>query len=104
PPGVMEVSPERLDDELHGAVLLDVREPHEAVLGLFPGALHVPASDFEARLHELDSAQRYIVACRVGAKSLWCARRMRDAGFARVSHLRGGLLAYAVQNEAFAFF
>ncbi len=99
-----DLEPADLDGALTGAILLDVREAHEAALGLVDGALHVPASQLEARLHELDSARRYIVACRVGAKSLWAARRLRDAGFTRVRHLRGGLLAYAALHESFDFF
>ena len=99
-----ELGPQELDDALSDAILLDVREPHEAVLGVIDGAVHVPASQLEARLHELDSANRYIVACRVGAKSLWAVRRLRDAGFTRVRHLRGGLLAYAAQQPGFDFF
>ncbi|MHB8230808.1 MAG: rhodanese-like domain-containing protein [Vulcanimicrobiaceae bacterium] len=55
-------------------------------------------------MHELDSSQRYVVACRVGQKSMWAARRLRDAGFTRVRHLRGGLLAYAAQRAEFEFF
>jgi molybdopterin/thiamine biosynthesis adenylyltransferase/rhodanese-related sulfurtransferase len=99
-----EIAPYELDDALADAVLLDVREPHEAALGVVEGALHIPASELESRMHELDSARRYIVACRVGAKSLWAIRRLRDAGFRRVRHLRGGLLAYAALNEGFDFF
>jgi sulfur-carrier protein adenylyltransferase/sulfurtransferase len=99
-----DLEPRELDAALEEATLLDVREPHEAALGLVEGAIHIPASQLEARLHELDSAQRYVVACRVGAKSLWAVRRLRDAGFTRVRHLRGGLLAYAAANEAFDFF
>ena len=99
-----ELEPGELDAALDDAILLDVREPHEAVLGIVEGALHIPASQLEARLHELDSAKRYVVACRVGAKSLWAIRRLRDAGFTRVRHLHGGLLAYAAANEGFDFF
>ncbi len=99
-----DLAPEDLDEALSNATLLDVREPHEAVLGLVDGALHIPASQLEARLHELDSARTYVVACRVGAKSLWAARRLRDAGFTRVRHLNGGLLAYAARHESFEFF
>lgn len=99
-----DVLPEQLDDVLAAARLIDVREPHEMVLGIIDGALHVPASQFEARLHELDSAQAYVVACRVGVKSRWAMERLRDAGFSRVRHLRGGLLAYAAQRPEFAFF
>jgi adenylyltransferase/sulfurtransferase len=99
-----QVAPAELDAALTNAVLLDVREPHEAVLGLVDGALHVPASQLPARLHELDSAKRYVVACRIGQKSLWAAHLLRDAGFRRVVHLQGGLLAYAAQHPEFQFF
>lgn len=99
-----EVDAVELDDALANAILLDVREPHEAVLGEIDGALRLPASQLEARLHELDSARRYVVACRVGAKSRWAVERLRDAGFTRVRHLRGGLLAYAATRSDFDFF
>ena len=101
---VAEIEAEQLDDALRDARLLDVREPHEAVLGSIGGAIRIPASELEARMHELDSASRYVVACRVGAKSLWAVHRLRDAGFTRLQHLRGGLLAYAVRHEEFEFF
>ena len=101
---VDEIAPAQLDEAMGEAVLLDVREPHEAALGVLEGALHIPASQLPERLHELDSAKRYIVACRVGQKSLWAARLLRDAGFRRIVHLHGGLLAYAAQHEDFTFF
>ena len=101
---IAEIEADQLDDALRDARLLDVREPHEAVLGSIGGAIRIPASELEARMHELDSASRYVVACRVGAKSLWAVRRLRDAGFTRLQHLRGGLLAYAVRHEEFDFF
>ena len=101
---VDEIDAAALTAALTTARLLDVREPHEAVLGSLDGAIEIPASRLEARMHELDSAQRYVVACRVGAKSLWAVRRLRDAGFKRLLHLRGGLLAYAAQHPDFDFF
>jgi molybdopterin/thiamine biosynthesis adenylyltransferase/rhodanese-related sulfurtransferase len=99
-----EVEASELDGLLKEAILLDVRERHEAALGIIDGAVHIPASELPARLHELDSANQYVVACRVGQKSLWAARLMRDAGFRRVVHLRDGLLAYAARHDEFAFF
>jgi molybdopterin/thiamine biosynthesis adenylyltransferase/rhodanese-related sulfurtransferase len=86
------------------ARLLDVRDPHERVLGSVPGAIEIPAGDIEARLHELDTARTYVVACRVGAKSRWVAERLRDAGFAKLHHLTGGLLAYAALGADFELF
>jgi adenylyltransferase/sulfurtransferase len=101
---VEEIDAVQLDGAFGDAIVLDVREPHEAVLGIIDGALHIPATQLPERLHELDSAKRYIVACRVGQKSLWAARLLRDAGFRRIVHLRGGLLAYAAAHDEFAFF
>jgi rhodanese-related sulfurtransferase len=86
------------------ARLLDVREPHEAVLGAPDGSVSLPASVLEARLHELDPTAHYVVACRVGVKSRWAARRLRDAGFGSVRHLRDGLLAYAALDATFDIF
>jgi adenylyltransferase/sulfurtransferase len=104
PTGVELVEAAALDATLRDATLLDVREPHEAVLGSIDGAICIPASVLEARMHELDSAKRYVVACRVGAKSLWAVRRLQDAGFKRLLHLHGGLLAYAATHSEFDFF
>jgi len=105
PSGFPEIDASELDEAMAlGVILLDVREAHEAVLGTIPGAVAIPASQLEARLHELDTARRYVVACRVGARSVWAIERMRDAGFGHLSHLRGGLLTYAARNESFEFF
>jgi molybdopterin/thiamine biosynthesis adenylyltransferase/rhodanese-related sulfurtransferase len=87
-----------------GARVLDVRDAHERILGSVPHAIEIPAGELEARLHELDTARTYIVACRVGAKSRWAAERLRDAGFAKLYHLTDGLLAYAVIDPAFEMF
>ena len=86
------------------ARLLDVRDPHERVLGSLPNAVEIPASELEARLHELDTARTYVVACRVGAKSRWAAERLMDAGFSKLYHLRDGLLAYAAIDAEFEMF
>jgi len=86
------------------ARLLDVREPHEAVLGAPYDAISIPASRLEARMHELDTACEYVVACRVGTRSLWAAQRLREAGFGRIWHLHDGLLALAALDASFEFF
>ena len=103
PGGMAEIGAAELDEALTRATLLDVREPHEALLGSVDGAVRIPASELLQRLHELDSARRYVVACRVGAKSRWAAQLLADAGFT-VTHLRDGLMAYAVSHEEFEFF
>lgn len=102
--GLEQVEASELDDALGEWTLLDVREPHEMILGTIEGSLSIPASVLEEKLHELDSARRYIVACRVGQKSRWAVQRLHDAGFTRVRHLRGGLLAYAASHETLEIF
>jgi molybdopterin/thiamine biosynthesis adenylyltransferase/rhodanese-related sulfurtransferase len=87
-----------------GAVVLDVREPHERALGEVPGAIAIPASALEARMHELDTARAYVVACRIGSKSRWAAERLKEAGFGKVYHLRDGLLALAARDASFDVF
>jgi adenylyltransferase/sulfurtransferase len=87
-----------------GATILDVREPHERALGEVPGAIAIPATALEARLHELDTAHTYVIACRVGVKSRWAAQRLKEAGFGKVYHLRDGLLALAARDDAFDLF
>jgi adenylyltransferase/sulfurtransferase len=82
--------------------VLDVRDAHERVLGSVPGAIDIPVT--EARLHELDTARTYVVACRVGAKSRWAAERLREAGFVKLFHLSDGLLAYAAIDAGFDMF
>lgn len=108
PPAIgAQIAPGDLDAFLAAhphARVLDVREPHEAVLGVLDATIAMPASELEGRLHELDSAQTYIVACRIGQKSAWALARLRDAGFERLHHLHGGLLAYAVANGRFEAF
>jgi adenylyltransferase/sulfurtransferase len=105
PAGVPELELDALADARDGGtILLDVREPHERALGEIPGALAIPASELEARLHELDTARTYVVACRIGAKSRWAAARLKEAGFGRVYHLREGLLALAARDASFEVF
>jgi sulfur-carrier protein adenylyltransferase/sulfurtransferase len=106
-PGIAEVAAADLDAVLASdsrARLLDVREPHEAVLGAPAGAISMPATELEARLHELDTTLHYVVACRVGAKSRWAAQRLRDAGFGETRHLSDGLVAYGALRASFDVF
>ena len=105
PSTVPELDLDALDEALAaGALLLDVRDPHERALGDVPGAVAIPATVLEARMHELDTAKTYVVACRVGTKSRWAAERLKEAGFGRVYHLRDGLLALAARDAAFDLF
>ena len=104
PSDVPELDPDELKSAMDSATLLDVREPHEVVLGTIDGSVHIPSSQLLARMHELDSARTYIVACRLGQQSRWAIRRLEDAGFRKLLHLRNGLLGYAAYDAQLAIF
>jgi len=97
----VEVPAEELDAYLAArptALVLDVRERHERSFPA-PRALEIPASELDARLVELDPTGELIVACGHGTVSRWALARLRAAGFARLTHLEGGLLAREVARE-----
>jgi len=91
-------------DKTPSTRLLDVREEHEVSIGVAPRAVHIPASQIEGRLHELDSAIEYVVACRIGTKSRFVTARLKEIGFQRLLHLEGGLNSYALSQQEFLMF
>ncbi len=80
--------------------LLDVREPHEAEIARIPGARLLPLGELAARLSELDSARTYTIACHRGTRSLQAYQLLRQAGFARLRILAGGVDAWAERIDA----
>lgn len=94
PPRVDTISPtEALRRQRAGAVLVDVREPHErvtggqavGVLGVAQAAL---ATDPEAALPDRDV--EVLLICELGGRSLKAAESLRAAGYTRVASVDGG--------------
>lgn len=52
-----------------GALVLDVREPHEYVAGHVPGARLVPESEVPRRLQDLPRREPVYVVCQTGNRS-----------------------------------
>lgn len=75
--------------------LLDVREPHEQEIARIAGARSLPLSELPARLHELDSAASYVIACHQGMRSIEAYYLLHKAGFRRLQVLDGGVDAWA---------
>ena len=89
---VEEIEADQLDEALREARLLDVREPHEAVLGSVDGAIRIPASDLEARMYELDSA---LAICR-------CMSRRREISLGGAPLARRRIYAPAAPSRRLA--
>jgi len=96
---INEMSPkEFLERRARGTAmtLLDVREDWETALAPVPtDILHIPMGQIADRLKELDPRQETVVICRSGGRSLQVAHFLAAQGFAAVSNLSGGILAWS---------
>jgi rhodanese-related sulfurtransferase len=92
------ITPSELKSRLDGGdrpELLDVREPWEYELARIEGSRLIPMRELSGRVSELDSAAETVVICHHGSRSAYVTRALRQAGFAKVLNLEGGLDAYA---------
>jgi len=78
----------------HGAILLDVREPHEWQAGHAPRARHIPLSQVSRRAGELPAGRTVVTVCRSGPRSARAATLLTRQG-REVSNLSGGMHAWA---------
>jgi molybdopterin/thiamine biosynthesis adenylyltransferase/rhodanese-related sulfurtransferase len=73
--------------------LVDVRTEIEFRAGHLKSAIHLPLHELEDRFNELDPNKTTILYCHAGVRSLTALAILKQAGFKRVRHLRGGLIA-----------
>lgn len=83
-----------------GLEILDVRERHEFGIAQIPGARPLPLSELPGRLHELDSAQSYVISCHRGLRSIEAYYLLHKAGFRRLQVLDGGVDAWAEKIDS----
>jgi sulfur-carrier protein adenylyltransferase/sulfurtransferase len=76
-------------------VLVDVREPYEYEISRIPGSKLIPLAELPARLSELDSADEIVLHCKVGGRSAKALRILQEAGFRKLSNLKGGITAWS---------
>jgi len=75
-------------------VLVDVRESHEREICEIGGDL-IPLGTLADRIGELDREVHTVVYCRSGGRSAKAVTALREAGFANVWNVQGGILAWA---------
>jgi len=80
--------------------LVDVREPFEHDIANIDTAKLIPLRELPGRLDELDREQLTIVHCHSGQRSAQAVRIMRDAGFANVFNLEGGIAKWSDEIDA----
>ncbi|MDR1314460.1 MAG: molybdopterin-synthase adenylyltransferase MoeB [Deltaproteobacteria bacterium] len=76
--------------------VVDIREPHERSLFKFDGALPVPFGQLVRRKDEFDPQSDLVFICKIGQRSLYAIRALREAGYGGpMFNLRDGINAWA---------
>ena len=78
--------------------LVDIRNAGELAAGMLPGARHIPLAELPRRLGELDPQRPVLLYCAGGWRSSVGASLLRTRGFADVSDLLGGYVAWAAAH------
>jgi len=79
------------------AVVVDVRESQEWSAGHIPQSRHIALGQFDQRIDELEKfkSRPIVVVCQSGNRSAQACQKLRQAGFAKVYNLSGGVRAWA---------
>lgn len=87
-------------DQNDGALLLDVREPHEFKYANIAGSTLVPLNQLPARLTELDKQREIVVICHHGMRSMQAANFLAQSGFCKINNLQGGIDAWSLACDS----
>jgi len=84
----------RLIESRPNLIILDVRTQEEYDDGHIEGALLIPVSELEDRLHELSKNSEILVYCRTGNRSSNAVNMLKRNGFTKVFHMADGITAW----------
>ena len=98
--GILELQPDWLAENPGSAQVLDVREPDEftGALGHIAEAKLVPLGSLMQRFSEIEKDKPVVVVCRSGARSAQATVLLKNAGYAKVANLSGGMLRWRGQR------
>lgn len=75
--------------------ILDVRTEPEYRAYHLPNAVLIPVQELHVRWRELDPQANWLVHCEHGRRSLAACEMLTQAGFTKLTNLRGGLAYWA---------
>ncbi len=98
--GIWELQPDWLAENAAQVQVIDVREPDEyrGALGHIAGARLLPLGDLTKNLAKIDNSKPAVLVCRSGARSAQATVLLRNAGYAKVANLAGGMLRWRSQR------
>ena len=95
--GVRDITPRQAQALIdRGALVLDVREPHEYEIGHVPDSLLIPLGQVVDRVGELEPhrGRTIVVICHGGKRSATACERLAGHGFGDLYNVAGGILAW----------
>jgi len=92
-----------LDGDRGGLVLIDVRNPPEAEIGVIPGAILIPLDQIEngtavERVRQLAEGKRLFVHCKLGGRSAKALIALKRHGIEGIN-LAGGIDAWSQEVD-----
>ncbi|MFK2825256.1 DsrE/DsrF/DrsH-like family protein [Bacillus sp. B190/17] len=82
-----------------GALLIDVRDESERIMGYIEGSKNIPLGELPERLSEIPKNRPVYVSCQVGKRGEKAASLLSDNGF-DAYNVKGGYRAYADYRQA----
>jgi adenylyltransferase/sulfurtransferase len=80
--------------------IIDIREPHEQAIAKFPGAKPIPLGQMARRVDEFDEKIDAVFICKIGQRSLFAIRALREAGYkGKLLNLQDGFNAWAQEVD-----
>ncbi len=94
--GVLEVTPQWVAANRRIVNILDVRSSAELQeeSAQIEGAISIPIDELKERLAEVPQDKPLMTVCRSGKRSVLAFNLLRDAGFAEVANINGGILRW----------
>jgi adenylyltransferase/sulfurtransferase len=80
--------------------LVDVRRADELAVAKLAYTKWIPIVELQDRIGELSKDSETIVYCHSGVRSTRATKMLRDAGFANVKNLEGGIDAWSDEIDA----
>jgi adenylyltransferase/sulfurtransferase len=76
--------------------IIDIREPHERAIVKFPHTRAIPLGQMTRRMDEFDPAVDSVFICKIGQRSIFAIRALREAGYTgRLLNLKDGVNGWA---------
>jgi rhodanese-related sulfurtransferase len=77
-------------------VIIDVREPHEFILGHIENAINTPLGKLKEQLKTLEKYKNkdILMVCQSGTRSAPACKTLINAGFEKIFNLDGGMQAW----------